>query len=141
MFLLAFVGMTVYNVQQNSYNFELSSCITSSAHWSSNLASTVISFIKRRYVYNLVFGRISETNGVGDSTDEIGVDLTLSVVNPLHGSWLVSPFQPLYRQCGKAANCKRKEQSGNQYPNLFKGRKPYRLKIHLKTLRRSLSRN
>ena len=140
MFLLAFVEMTVYNVQQNSYNFELSSCITSSAHWSS-IWHQPISFIKRRYVHNLVFGRISETNGVGDSTDEIGVDLTQSVVNPLHGSWLVSPFQPLYRQCGKAANCKRKEQSGNQYPNLFKGRKPYRLKIHLKTLRRSLSRN
>ena len=140
MFLLAFVDMTVYNVQQHSYNFELSSCITSSAHWSSNLASTDI-LHKEQVCLQLVFGRISETNGVGDSTDEIGVDLTLSVVNPLHGSWLVSPFQPLYRQCGKAANCKRKEQSGNQYPNLFKGRKPYRLKIHLKTLRRSLSRN
>ena len=139
MFLLAFVDMTVYNVQQHSYNFELSSCITSSARL--QIWHQPISFIKSRYVYNLVFGRISETNGVGDSTDEIGVDLTLSVVNSLHGSWLVSPFQPLYRQCGKAANCKRKEQSGNQYPNLFKGRKPYRLKIHLKTLRRSLSRN
>ena len=40
--LLAFVDMTVYNVQQHSYNFELGSCITSSAHWSSNLASTDI---------------------------------------------------------------------------------------------------
>ena len=42
MFLLAFVDMTVYNFQQHSYNFELSSCITSSARRSSNLASTDI---------------------------------------------------------------------------------------------------
>ena len=134
MFLLAFVDMTVYNVQQNSYNFELSSCITSSAHWSSNLASTDI-LHKAQVCLQLGVRPNFRNKWSRDSTDEIGVDLTLSVVNPLHGSWLVSPFQPLYRQCTKAANCKRKEQSWNQYPNLFKGRKPYHLKILLKTLR------
>ena len=28
-----------------------------------------------------------------------------------------------------------------EYPNLFKGRQPYRLKIHEETLRRSLSKS
>ena len=70
----------------------------------------------------------------GNSTDEIEVDLRLSVLKPLHATWLVSLYNHL-------TGTLQKDGAKPEYPNLFKGRQPYRLKIHSKTLRRSFSKS
>ena len=52
--------------------------------------------ITREYVnYNLVFGRGSETIGSGNSTDEIEVDLRVSVLKPLQATLPVSLYKHL----------------------------------------------
>ena len=74
----------------------------------------------------------------GNSTDEIEVDLSLSVLKPSQATWLVRLYSHLTGCVGKRWHIAKEERW--KYPN-FKGRKPYRLKIHLKTLRRSLSKS
>ena len=74
----------------------------------------------------------------GNSTDEIEVDLSLSVLKPSQATWLVRLYSHLTGCVGKRPHIAKEER--RKYPN-FKGRKPYRLKIHLKTLRRSLSKS
>ena len=74
----------------------------------------------------------------GNSTDEIEVILRLSVLKPSQATWLVSLYSHLTGSVGKRRHIAKEER--RKYPN-FKGRKPYRLKIHLKTLRRSLSKS
>ena len=69
----------------------------------------------------------------GSSTDEIEVDLRLSVRKLLQTTWLVCLYSHLTGSVGKRRHIAKKER--RKYPN-FKGRTPYRLKIHLKTLRR-----
>ena len=74
----------------------------------------------------------------GNSTDEIEVILRLSVLKPSQATWLVSLYSHLTGSVGKRRHIAKEER--RKYPN-FRGRKPYRLKIHLKTLRRSLSKS
>ena len=68
---------------------------------------------------------------LGNSTDEIEVDLRLSVLKPLHATWLVTTWQAVWE-----SGTLQKGGAKREFPNLFKGRQPYRLKIHLKTLLR-----
>ena len=75
----------------------------------------------------------------GNSTDEIEVDLRRIVLRPLHVTWLVSLNNNLAGILGKRHIAK--DGAKREYPNLFMGRQPYRLKIPLKALRRFLSKN
>ena len=68
----------------------------------------------------------------GNSTDETEVDLRLSVLKPLQATWLVSLDSHLTGSVAKRRHIAKEER--RKYPN-FKGRQPYGLKIHLKTLR------
>ena len=70
-------------------------------------------------------------NFVYNSTDEIEVDLRQSMLQPLHGTWLVTTWQAVLE-----SGALQKGGTKREYPNLFKGRQPYRLKIHLKTILR-----
>ena len=49
----------------------------------------------------------------GNNTDEIEVDLRLSVLKPLHAIWLVSLKNHLTGSVGKREHCKRMERSGD----------------------------
>ena len=107
--------------------------------WRSSLVFSTISTptIPPLYVYNLVFGRSWETNGVGKQHwwdwgrfENIRAEAL---------TWLVSLNNNLTGSVGK--RILQKDESKREYPNLFKGRQSYRLKIHLKTLRQSLSKN
>ena len=59
-----------------------------------------------------MFGRCSETNGVGDSAGEIEVDLRLSVLNLLNGTWLVSLSNHLTGSVGKRQIAKGRSKAG-----------------------------
>ena len=54
-----------------------------------------------------------QMESAGTSTDEIKVDLRLSVLKALTSHLAGKPLRPVDRQYGKAAHCKRMERSGN----------------------------
>ena len=111
----------------------ISSCNTFSAVFKFAIN---ISFIKPRYVYNLVFVRNSETNGVGK---QHWWDWGRSWSPYMPPGWwaFITTWQAVWE-----SGTLRKDGAKREYPNLFKGRQPYRPKSHLKlTLRRSLSKS
>ena len=65
------------------------------------------------HVYNLVFRRSSETNGVREQHWRDWGRFKALCAKAVRCHLAGEPLQPLDRQCGKAAHCKRMEQSRN----------------------------
>ena len=66
----------------------------------------------------------------GNSTDEVEVDLRLPALKTLHATRLVSLYNHLTGSVGKRHIANLKDGADRKFPNLFKGRQPYRLKAN-----------